>query len=96
MDAVKANGIVLHVEDRGPRDAPALVFINSVGTDFRIWDAVVPRFPEYRTLRYDKRGHGLSGSEGGDSIEAHAADLAALLDARGIRRAAVVGLSIGG
>jgi len=46
MDAVKANGIVLHVEDRGPRDAPALVFINSVGTDFRIWDAVVPRFPE--------------------------------------------------
>jgi len=96
MDAVKANGIVLHVEDRGPRDAPALVFINSVGTDFRIWDAVVPRFPEYRTLRYDKRGHGLSGSGGGDSIEAHAADLAALLDARGIRRATVVGLSIGG
>ena len=96
MVAVKANGIVLHVKDRGPRDAPTLVFINSVGTDFRIWDAVVPRFPEYRTLRYDKRGHGLSGSEGGDSIEAHAADLEALLDARGIRRAAVVGLSIGG
>ncbi|TSD85908.1 3-oxoadipate enol-lactonase [Mycobacterium sp. KBS0706] len=96
MDAVKANGIVLHVEDRGPRDAPALVFINSVGTDFRIWDAVVPRFQDHRTLRYDKRGHGLSGSEGGDSIEPHAADLAALLDARGIRRATIVGLSIGG
>ena len=96
MDAVKANGIVLHVEDRGPRDAPTLVFINSVGTDFRIWDVVVPQFPEYRTLRYDKRGHGLSGSEGGDSIDAHAADLAALLDASGIRRATVIGLSIGG
>lgn len=96
MNAVKANGIVLHVEDRGLRDAPALVFINSVGTDFRIWDAVVPLFPHHRTLRYDKRGHGLSASEGGDSIEAHAADLAALLDASGIRRATVVGLSIGG
>ncbi|MGK9167256.1 3-oxoadipate enol-lactonase [Inquilinus limosus] len=96
MDAVKANGIVLHVKDRGPRDAPALVLINSVGTDFRIWDAVVPQFPEYRTLRYDKRGHGLSASGGGDSIETHAADLAALLDARGIGRATVVGLSIGG
>lgn len=96
MDAVKANGIVLHVEDRGPRDAPALAFINSVGTDFRIWDAVVPQFPHHRTLRYDKRGHGLSTSEGGDSIEAHAADLAALLDASGIRQATVVGLSIGG
>ncbi|WP_225771137.1 3-oxoadipate enol-lactonase [Inquilinus sp. Marseille-Q2685] len=96
MDAVKANGIVLHVEDRGPRDAPALVFINSVGTDFRIWDAVVPQFSDYRTLRYDKRGHGLSTSKGGDSIDAHAADLAALLDACGIGRATVVGLSIGG
>ena len=61
-----------------------------------VWDAVVPQFPGHRTLRYDKRGHGLSGSEGGDSIEAHAADLAALLDARGIRRATIVGLSIGG
>lgn len=96
MDTVKANGIVLHVEDRGPRDAPALVFINSVGTDFRIWDAVVPQFPRHRILRYDKRGHGLSGSEGGDSIDTHAADLAALLDASGIRRATVVGLSVGG
>jgi 3-oxoadipate enol-lactonase len=96
MDAVKANGIVLHIEDRGPRDAPALVFVNSVGTDFRIWDAVVPEFQDYRTLRYDKRGHGLSASEGGDSIDAHAADLAALLDARGIGRATIVGLSIGG
>jgi len=96
MDAVKANGIVLHVEDRGPCNAPALVFINSVGTDFRIWDAVVPQFPDCRTLRYDKRGHGLSGSEGGDSIDAHAADLAALLDTSGIRRATIVGLSIGG
>ncbi|MGK9234745.1 3-oxoadipate enol-lactonase [Inquilinus limosus] len=96
MDAVKANGIVLHVEDRGPRNGPALVLINSVGTDFRIWDAVVPHFPEHRILRYDKRGHGLSGSEGGDSIDIHAADLADLLDARGIGRATVVGLSIGG
>ena len=47
-------------------------------------------------LRYDPRGHGLSGiGEAPGSIEAHAADLAALLDARD-GRWTLRGLSIGG
>jgi len=41
MDFRALNSVVLHVEDLGPVDRPALVFANSLGTDFRIWDDVV-------------------------------------------------------
>lgn len=98
MDFRALNGVVLHIEDLGPADKPALVFVNSLGTDFRIWDDVVARLIEqFRIVLYDKRGHGLS--EIGDSpyrIDDHVADLAALLDELAIEGAVVCGLSVGG
>ena len=98
MKAIMANGIVLHVADQGPEDAPALVFSNSLGSDFRIWDRVVARMPaSLRIIRYDKRGHGLSTATAAPySIEDHREDLAGLLDDLGVRQATVVGLSVGG
>ncbi|MGI9449420.1 MAG: 3-oxoadipate enol-lactonase [Geminicoccaceae bacterium] len=98
MKAITANGIVLHVADQGPEDAHALVFSNSLGSDFRIWDRVVARLPaNLRIIRYDKRGHGLSTSTDAPySIEDHRGDLADLLDGLGVRQATVVGLSVGG
>jgi len=98
MDFRALNGVVLHVQDLGPTDRPALVFANSLGTDFRIWDDVVARLAErFRIVLYDKRGHGLS--EVGDSpysIDLHVADLAALLDELAIEGALVCGVSVGG
>ena len=96
--AAAANGLTLHCRDEGPADGPALVFANSLGTDFRVWDALVPLLPAgLRLIRYDKRGHGLSDCPPGPwSIADHAADLAALLDGLGVRGAVVVGLSVGG
>ncbi len=98
MKAATANGIVLHYADEGPKEAPALVFSNSLGTDFRIWDRVVALLPDsLRIIRYDKRGHGLSTcTEAPYSIDDHAQDLAALLDGLGVKQAVVVGLSVGG
>lgn len=98
MDFRRVNGVVLHVQDLGPAEKPALVFANSLGTDFRIWDDVVARLgARFRILLYDKRGHGLS--EVGDSpyrIADHVADLAALLDELAVERAVICGLSVGG
>ncbi|MEO3431371.1 3-oxoadipate enol-lactonase [Pelagibius sp. CAU 1746] len=98
MDFRSLNGVVLHVEDLGPADRPALVFANSLGTDFRIWDDVVARLIErFRIVLYDKRGHGLS--ETGDSpysIDDHVGDLAALMDDIAVEGAIVCGLSVGG
>src|SRR5277367_5857635 len=98
MTFVKANGLVIHYRDQGQRDGPALVFINSLGTDFRIWNEVAAILaPDFRIVTYDKRGHGLSESGPDENdIADYARDLAALLDAVAVGRATIVGLSIGG
>jgi 3-oxoadipate enol-lactonase len=92
------NNQTLHFRDENPRRERTFVFINSLGTDLRIWDDVAAYFgTDYRLLRYDLRGHGLSDAPAAPySIEDHVGDLAALLDAREIKGAIVVGLSVGG
>ena len=95
---VAINDVVLHAERRGQPEKPALVFANSLGTDARIWNAVIPGLlGSFSVLLYDKRGHGLSDAPPGpSSIDDHARDLVALLDHFGIGRCALVGLSVGG
>ena len=62
MAFANINGAVIHYRDEGPRNGQPLIFINSLGTDFRIWDEPAPDFvSRNRVVRYDKRGHGLSG-----------------------------------
>jgi 3-oxoadipate enol-lactonase len=98
MRFVKANGLVIHFSHQGRRDASPLVFINSLGTDFRIWTEVAEILaPDFRILLYDKRGHGLSesGPDNNDMAD-YARDLVGLLDVLGVGRATIVGLSIGG
>ncbi len=77
---------------------PALVFINSLGCDLRIWDGVVPALMDrFHVLRYDKRGHGLTDAPPGPyTIREHSQDLAGLLDALAIDTAVLVGISVGG
>jgi 3-oxoadipate enol-lactonase len=98
LHVANLNGTHLHFTDDGPRNAPVLVFSNSLGTDQRIWSDVVPAFTDqFRVITYDKRGHGLSGL--GDqpiSIDLLARDLIALLDHLAIDRAVICGLSVGG
>jgi 3-oxoadipate enol-lactonase len=98
MAFVRVNGGVTHFADEGLRAAQPIVFSNSLGTDFRIWDEVVqPLAQNARIIRYDKRGHGLSELRAGRTLIADlAADLAALLDHLNVRAATIVGLSIGG
>lgn len=42
MAFARVNGIVLHHDVRGRESAPALVFSNPLGTDFRIRDVEQP------------------------------------------------------
>lgn len=99
---LRANGIVqhytLHAGPNTPADAPVVVFINSLGTDFRIWHAVAPALDgKARVLLYDKRGHGLSDTPPGPfRIDDYVDDLIALLDGLAVAEIALVGLSIGG
>jgi 3-oxoadipate enol-lactonase len=98
MAFARANGIVLHYQIQGRQEGPTIVFLNSLGSDLRIWQEVVPAFAErFRIVLYDKRGHGLSDAPPAPyTIDDHADDLLALLDHLGVRSAVLVGLSVGG
>lgn len=95
---VTVNGAALHCQIEGPEGAPAVVFSNSLGTDFRIWDEVVADIAkDHRVLRYDKRGHGLSDDpDTGWDMSDLVGDAAALMDHFALKDAAFVGLSVGG
>jgi len=95
---LKANGIVQHFVSEGPQDRPVLVFANSLGSDLRIWDGVVGHLAgDFRIIRYDKRGHGLSDVPAPPySLDDLVLDLVGLLDALEITEATICGLSVGG
>lgn len=86
----------MHYRVDGPAEAPTVVFANSLGTDLRLWDAVLPLLPAIRAIRFDKRGHGLSDAGGACSIADLAEDAAALIAAEVTGPVVFVGLSIGG
>jgi 3-oxoadipate enol-lactonase len=98
MQVTKLNGIRVHHAVTGDATGAPIVFANSLGTDFRIWDRVLPLLPAgLRVLRYDMRGHGLSDAPDGAYFMGDlVADAAALMEATGFRNAVFVGLSIGG
>jgi 3-oxoadipate enol-lactonase len=95
---ITVNGITLNCAFAGPTDGIPLVFLNSLGSDLRIWDGMLPHLSDrYRIVCYDKRGHGLSDSpQGPYTIRDHADDLAGVLDHVGIEKAILVGVSVGG
>lgn len=79
--------------------APALLLLNPLGTSLEIWDdQLAPLGERYELIRFDARGHGKSttGSKRALTIEQLARDALAVLDACGIARAHLCGLSIGG
>ena len=94
----KIDGITLHWHVVGPQERPAIVFSNSLGADWRIWDRTTMLLENrYRIVTYDKRGHGLSDAPKGPyTINDHANDLLAVADLAGAERFAVVGISVGG
>lgn len=98
MPFVTIGGITLHhrrIEANG--NAHPIVFINSLGTDFRIWDQVLSILDgEMPLLVYDKRGHGLSDIGDIRSIDDHVDDLSALIDHFGLGKVVLCGLSVGG
>ena len=98
MPFVSIGGVTLHYRHlTAPGDARPIVFINSLGTDFRVWSAITRGFAAHPTLVYDKRGHGLSDL--GDtpySMEDHVDDLIGLVEHLGLKHLVLCGLSVGG
>ncbi|GLT09491.1 3-oxoadipate enol-lactonase [Sulfitobacter porphyrae] len=98
MKIFDTGDVRLHYRVDGPEDGAPVVFANSLGTDMRLWDPILPMLPEgLRIIRYDKRGHGLSSCPPAPySMGALITDVERLLDFLGVRQCVFVGLSIGG
>jgi 3-oxoadipate enol-lactonase len=96
MPRAFVNGIHMNYEVAG--DGFPLVLIHAWPTDLAIWQLQVPVFSQfYRTIAVDLRGCGLSDKPS-DPIDTvtQSDDVVGLLDALGIKQAAVAGISLGG
>ena len=88
----------LQVREDGPADGPAVVLLHGFASSLRWWDDVVPTLArDHRVIRFDLLGHGGSEKpERGYGMESQARLVATALDRLGVRRAAIVGHSMGG
>jgi pimeloyl-ACP methyl ester carboxylesterase len=96
---LQAAGVRLHLRDTGPRDAPAVVLLHGFGASLHTWEAWAERLSAaFRVIRLDLPGFGLTGPDPtGDYTDARTVQvLSALMDELGVRRASVVGSSMGG
>ncbi len=98
MHMFDTGEVRLHYRVDGPPDGPPVVFSNSLGTDMRLWDPILPLLPAgLRIIRYDKRGHGLSTCPPAPyTMGALVGDVEQLMDHLGVKDSVFVGLSIGG
>jgi 3-oxoadipate enol-lactonase len=95
MPTVRVNGIEMHYVDAGGGDP--LLLIMGFGGDHQAWAFQVGPFSEtYRVISFDNRGAGQSSvPDVPYSTRMMADDAVGLLDALGIERAHVLGVSMG-
>lgn len=95
MPKVQANGINLNYDQQGSGEP--LILIPYLSADHACYAFQVPEYAKHFTcISVDLRGSGESDKPDGEfSTELYADDIAALMDALGIKRAHVMGLSLG-
>jgi pimeloyl-ACP methyl ester carboxylesterase len=99
--AMAADGARIYFEVRGGSSgagAPAVVLVQGLGLSSRFWFDLPDRLtPDWRVVLLDNRGVGRSDKPLRPyRMATFADDVAAVLDAAGIERACVAGISLGG
>ena len=98
MPLLDRNGVKIHYEIHG-KGAPVLLS-HGYSASSRMWDAQVAALSKtYQTIVWDMRGHGKSDypkDRAAYSADLTVDDMAAILDAAGVRQAVIAGLSLGG
>jgi 3-oxoadipate enol-lactonase len=95
--AVRGNHRI-HFEVAGPEEAPPLLLIMGMSFSSRAWGSLPERLArDFRVVVFDNRGTGRSSLHRRPYRIRHlAGDAAAVLDAAGVDRAHVFGISMGG
>jgi pimeloyl-ACP methyl ester carboxylesterase len=88
----------LHVTDRGPRDAPAILLVHCYTCSMAYWQRLEPLLlRDHRVIAVDLLGHGSSEMpDEGYSMEHQADTIAEALEELGAPRVLAVGQSLGG
>ncbi len=96
MSIVRVGDIEMYYEEHGSGDP--LLLVMGLAADSTAWMFQLPDFARhYRTIVFDNRGVGRSSKPAGPyTIHQMGDDAAGLLDALDVRRAHVVGVSMGG
>ena len=96
MPHVETNGIQMYYEERGSGDP--LILIMGITAPGAVWEVHAGHWEQnYRCIMVDNRGIGQTDKPEGDYNSAMMADdYAGLMDALGIDKAHVVGISMGG
>lgn len=98
MPIFTSNDAQINYQTFGDASKPALVFSNSLGTKYSMWQPQIEHFQQdYYVICYDTRGHSASSSPLGPySLEQLGQDVVNLLDHLNIAKAAFCGISMGG
>ncbi|MHC2990315.1 3-oxoadipate enol-lactonase [Pontibacter sp. HJ8] len=98
MPTVKLSNFDCYYEYQDFGNADSIVFSNSLGTDYTMWEKVVDVLSHhFNVLRYDTRGHGQSSIRTDTvSIASLGQDVLELLDHLKLEKVYFCGLSMGG
>ena len=97
------NTRTVHLRDEGPRDgnadAPAIVLLHGSNADLHTWQPWAEALRrDYRVIRFDQRGHGLTGPapDGDYTRDAFVANVDRVVRRLGLERFVLGGNSMGG
>lgn len=88
-----SGSVTIHYEEAG--EGFPLVFIHGWAMSGNVWAYQRPLAERFRVITLDLRGHGKSSPAAGYAFADFASDVALLFDRLGLRRAALVGWSLG-
>ena len=93
------DGVEVHLRDEGPRDGTPIILLHGSNADLSTWDPWVESLKEeYRIIRFDQVGHGLTGADPNEdySLENFVSDIDEVADALGLETFILGGNSMGG
>lgn len=98
MPYANNNDVKIYYEVHGPSDAPPIIFIGGWASYRWIWFRQIPTLKEkYRCIVFDNRGAGKSSKPDYPyTMEMFANDVIGVMDAAGVEKAHVLGISMGG
>ncbi|MGY6552667.1 MAG: alpha/beta fold hydrolase [Erythrobacter sp.] len=97
------GGVIIHLRDEGPLnqnpDAPAIILLHGSNADLHTWEPWVQGLKnDYRVIRFDQVGHGLTGPDPDDNYTRanYVEHIRRVADALGVERFILGGNSMGG